>query len=764
MKKLFSKFIVLALGVTALSGCDFSFFSSGAGEKVRGDEEHDVKGLVLKDYSTSVIQNSEYEFGGKVFLTYEDTSIADYEVTSDCTFSKVDTSKIGKADLKVSYEGSKYIYSKTIKIDVKELVTLDRLEVNNYTASIKKGSTYVFNGTILAVYSNGEEKDVTKLATISKLDTSSAGQKPLDITYTEDGSTVRKTVEIKVYEARAKLSKIVATGYTTQVDKNATYTFDGVVTATFEDSTTEIVTSECEFDYDSSFSTSSAGTKSYKIKYTTMYTNSSGQEVSNYKTTTASITVISKLISLSGEDVTVGVNKIKAISLTYNPSDASNKSVNYTSNNTSIATVDDSGKVTGVAVGNTTITVTSKFNSSITATINVEVVPVTQDAWTILLYVCGSNLESDYASSNQGAASEDLEEIVGVNGQPDDVNVVVQAGGSSKWSSTFSSVINANYSNRFHLRDNQFVKDSQTSKVNMGLESTLESFVTWGLQTYPADKIGLILWNHGGAMTGCCQDEQFNDMLTPAEVDEAIINAKAAAGYANKFEFVGYDCCLMQVQDIAGLASKYAKYHVASEESEWGYGWSYELWLDNLYAGDSTENILKANVDGFKSTTTSAYSSWGDPNNQTLSYLDLSYWDEYETAWENMATTLSGIITSESKWSSFETVLNSCQRFGYDSSYGYAFDVFDVGHFFIKMKASNTYKGNSTLMSQIDTLSSIHDNLVAYEWHGSGSSNAHGLTMFAPVCGYSAKSDYQASSTPFNVWRNLCINYGDWYY
>ena len=761
MKKWFSKLLILTLGVTALSGCDF--FSSGDVKK-RGDEDHEVKGLVLKDYSTSVLENSVYEFDGKVFLTYEDSSIADYEVTSECTFSNVDTSKVGNADLKVSYEGSKYIYSKTVRIEVKELVTLDRLEVSNYTTSIKKGSTYVFNGTITAYYSNKTFKDVTKLATIKKLDTSVAGQIPLDISYSEDGKTILKTVEIKVYEARAKLSKIVATGYTTEVDKNDIYTFDGVVTATFEDKTTEIVTNDCEFDYDSSFSTASSGTKSLKIKYTTVYTTSSGAEVSNYKTTTASINVISRLTGLSGEDLVVGVNKISSISLTYIPSDASNKSVTYESNDTSIATVDQNGKVTGVSVGNTTITVTSKFDSSITATINVEVSPVVQDAWTILLYVCGSNLESDYASSNQGAATQDLEEIVSVSGQPDDVNVVVQAGGSSKWSSTFSSVINKDKANRFHLRDQQFVKDSQTAKVNMGLGSTLESFVTWGLQTYPADKIGLILWNHGGAMTGCCQDEQYNDMLTPAEVDEAIVNAKATAGYANKFEFVGYDCCLMQVQDIAGLASKYAKYHIASEESEWGYGWSYDAWLDDLYAGKSTSDILKANVDGFKADTTSAYSSWGDPNDQTLSYLDLSYWDEYEVAWENMATTLSSIITSTSKWGTFETLLNSCQRFGYDSSYGYAFDVFDVGHFFTKIKTNSTYKTNATLMSQIATLESIHSNLVAYEWHGSGSSNAHGLTMFAPVCGYSAKSDYSTSSTPFTVWRNLCISYGDWYY
>ena len=65
MKKTLSKLFVLTLGVTALSGCDL--FSSGGETIIRGDEEHEVKGLVLKDYSSSVYQGSNYLFEGKDF-------------------------------------------------------------------------------------------------------------------------------------------------------------------------------------------------------------------------------------------------------------------------------------------------------------------------------------------------------------------------------------------------------------------------------------------------------------------------------------------------------------------------------------------------------------------------------------------------------------------------------------------------------------------------------------------------------------------------
>ena len=273
-------------------------------------------------------------------------------------------------------------------------------------------------------------------------------------------------------------------------------------------------------------------------------------------------------------------------------------------------------------------------------------------------------------------------------------------------------------------------------------------------------------------MQGCCFDEQnSNNGLTPAEVAGAIKSARTTLGITNKFEFIGYDCCLMQVQDIAGLNSEYAKYQIASEESEWGYGWTYDGWIDDLFAKKSTENILKAIVDSFASETTAAYTQWQqiDPsyvNDQTLSYLDLSKWDAYETAWEDMASALSSVVNSSSKWNTLANVLKTCQRFGQTEDYYgnkiYPFDVFDVGSFCTKMKASSSYKSNSTLMSKIADVESAMSSLVKYEWHGSGSSGATGMTLFAPVSGYSSTSDYSTSSTPFTTWRNICTSYGSW--
>ncbi len=491
----------------------------------------------------------------------------------------------------------------------------------------------------------------------------------------------------------------------------------------------------------------------------------------NNKSDTCTVTVTSTpvtSVSINEDALEMKSSSTKQLSATVLPYNASNKNVTWSSSNTSVATVSSTGLVStkNVSSGSATITVTTADGGH-TDTCNVTI-NTSLAKWTVLMYVCGADLESDYADDNDGCATDDLREIASVSGQPSDVNVVVQAGGASKWSSEYSSVINKDKANRFHLKNKSFVKDEQINKANMGLQSTLQSFLAWGFDAYPAENTAIIFWDHGGAMEGCCYDEQYgDDSLLSSEITAAIKGARNTANEKNLLEFVGYDCCLMQVQDIAGLNSQYAKYQVASEESEWGYGWSYDKWIDDLFNKRTTPNILKACVDGFATDTTTAYQNWGDPNDQTLSYLNLSYWGEYEYYWESMASSLQSIITSSSKWTTYKNLVNSCQKYGSGSgnayNNGYRFDVFDAGDYFSKISQSSTYNSNTELMSSIGNLQTVHSKLVEYEWHGSAAGNSTGLTFFCPIGGYNSKSvQYATGCTPFTNWRNLVVSYGKW--
>jgi len=95
-----------------------------------------------------------------------------------------------------------------------------------------------------------------------------------------------------------------------------------------------------------------------------------------YVSTTKEITVVSvpvESITLSKPAYDVYEGSIQKINVTINPSDASYKEVTYTSSNPEIATVDATGNIKGISMGDCTVTVASVRYPDIKATCNVHV-------------------------------------------------------------------------------------------------------------------------------------------------------------------------------------------------------------------------------------------------------------------------------------------------------------------------------------------------------------------------------------------------------
>ena len=83
-------------------------------------------------------------------------------------------------------------------------------------------------------------------------------------------------------------------------------------------------------------------------------------------------------VSLNKTSLTLDIGDTETLSAFVAPEDATNRSVIWTSSNTSVATVDGSGKVTAVSYGTVTITATSVSNASKKATCTVKVTRVTK--------------------------------------------------------------------------------------------------------------------------------------------------------------------------------------------------------------------------------------------------------------------------------------------------------------------------------------------------------------------------------------------------
>lgn len=134
-------------------------------------------------------------------------------------------------------------------------------------------------------------------------------------------------------------------------------------------------------------------------------------------------------VTLDKTKVSVQVNDFVQLTATVQPPDAANKNVIWASADPTIATVDANGKITGVKVGTTTVTVTTE-EGNFTATCEVEVKP----AAIPVVKVTGVTLDQSTMTLNVGATGQLTETVAPDNATDKTV----------KWSTSNSSVATVN--------------------------------------------------------------------------------------------------------------------------------------------------------------------------------------------------------------------------------------------------------------------------------------------------------------------------------
>ena len=327
-----------------------------------------------------------------------------------------------------------------------------------------------------------------------------------------------------------------------------------------------------------------------------------------------------------------------------------------------------------------------------------------RDEVTILVYLCGTDLES-----RSKMATSDLQEMLDAD-IGDDVNLIVYTGGCKQWQ---NSVVSSRTNQIWQVKDDGLLcLDEDAGSVSMVKPDTLADFIRYGAKKFPANRMALIFWDHGGgSVSGFGYDEKYasSGSMDLAEIDQALRDGGV------KFDFVGFDACLMATTETALMLSDHADYLIASEEMEPGIGWYYTDWLSKLSRNTSmpTVELGREIIDDFVETC--AKKCPGQMT--TLSIVDLA---EAEATIPEALQAFSEDtcdLIRDSQYAKVSNARSGSREFGSSSR----IDQVDLTHLALNL---GTTEG--------ENLADAIRSAVKYNRTSSNMTNAYGLSIYFP--------------------------------
>ncbi|MCR5542836.1 MAG: Clostripain family protein [Eubacterium sp.] len=332
--------------------------------------------------------------------------------------------------------------------------------------------------------------------------------------------------------------------------------------------------------------------------------------------------------------------------------------------------------------------------------------------WTIFVYLCGTDLES-----RNGMGTDDMEEMKKA-ASSDKVRFVVQTGGTDGWLSDVEDDV----IQRFVIQGGSITKVHETDNKSMGSPDTLSDFLIWGTKEYASEHMGLIMWNHGGgSITGVCFDELYDmDSITLMEMDSALLSCAETSG--RKFDFIGYDACLMGTVEVANVLATYSDYMFGSEEMEPGSGWDYTAIGDFLAnnpeadAGDLGRVVCDSFLEACKKQK--------DDSLTTLSVIDLSKMDNLLISFNDFAKSMYSVGENSAEIGEMIRGIEETDNFGGNNkTEGYT-NMVDLGGI---CDACTTYVAGA------EAVKTALSDAVVYKISGDTHPNASGLSIYYPL-------------------------------
>lgn len=327
-----------------------------------------------------------------------------------------------------------------------------------------------------------------------------------------------------------------------------------------------------------------------------------------------------------------------------------------------------------------------------------------QDKITIMVYMCGTDLESKYKM-----ASSDIEEMKAAS-LGKNIDIIIYTGGCSSWqSNNISSSVNQIY----QIKDGKLVSlVSDDGSKSMTDPKTLSDFIKYCNTNFPANRNELILWDHGGgSVSGYGYDEKYksNGSMNLGGIGQALKDSGVT------FDFIGFDACLMATAETAFTLDDYADYLIASEETEPGIGWYYTDWLNKLGKNTSmsTVDIGKNIVDDFVTRCNQKCKG----QKTTLSIIDLAeFSNTVPQKLSNFSKSLSSKIVNQ-EYKQISDARYNTREFAQSSK----IDQIDLVNFAENVGTSEGRELSSALKSA-----------VKYNRTSSSITNAYGVSIYFP--------------------------------
>jgi len=362
--------------------------------------------------------------------------------------------------------------------------------------------------------------------------------------------------------------------------------------------------------------------------------------------------------------------------------------------------------------------------------------------WTVLLYLNGNN-----ALANQAISTLKQMEFVGSDQKMDFVAQVGRAKSPlDRFSKDWSGV------RRYHIQHNgkeftpaEMVKGAllgflpgQTRKIqspvvqdlgqaDMGSARTLEEFLEWGIQAYPAKRYMVVMMGPSTGVSGMMKDDTTGHQMKVPDLGQALANVHEKTG--RKIDLLNLDGSATNTMELAYQIQDHVGYMVGSQGIQSGSGMPLAMMANEMKKAN-TDQAQDALTMARYMTLMNSMAATASQFSSTISAIDLEKMDGVKKAWDDLSKELLAADVPPAK---IRELLDQTQDFqGRSKNQAYQ-NSRDAFHFAQLVQADPQLSSPQLKAAAQAAMDAIEGALVGDAALGKYDKNAHGMSVFGPT-------------------------------